>query len=288
MIRSAEAPAERGRRTLSAIPQNPDPKYARRLAIAIALAIGIHEIVAGLVPRATEPNPEPTDIAEVITFSTHPPTPPPPPPPTPRPTPQPVITFAPVASVAQAAPRAAAPIRERMGGRAAMHVVHIKPPHAVHATPEPRSIVANTGVGVNNGGSGSGAGPGTGNGGAGGNGTGLGGEGNGSGAGVAPCGVVFLIPTSEQINSDGSRTATIRLEVHISDGSVVTDDLGWPFHYRRATDYPWSNEAQPGRPVLLQLPPPGYDLAGRQKPATVFAVRHTGRDGTTDLQDCPT
>jgi hypothetical protein len=36
----------------------------------------------------------------------------------------------------------------------------------------------------------------------------------------------------------------------------------------------------------LQLPPPGYDLT-RQKPAAVFAVKHTGADGLTDLEDCP-
>jgi len=37
----------------------------------------------------------------------------------------------------------------------------------------------------------------------------------------------------------------------------------------------------------LQLPPPGYDLAGKQNAATAFAVKHTDPQGFTDLQDCP-
>ncbi len=289
MRSTAEPSADRGRLYSSAIAADSDPKYVRRLAVAFALAVGLHEVLAGLWPRSAPPKPEPTGFTEIITLATRPPTPQPPPPPTPRPTPQPVVTYSKVASVAQAAPRAAAPVRRHMGGRASLHVVKIKPPHAVNATPEPRSIVANNGVGVANGGSGSGGGPGAGDGGAGGNGSGLGGVGNGSGAGVAPCGVVILNPTSLQQNSDGSRTVTIRLEVHVSDGSIVVDDLGWKFYYRREADDPFSKAGELARtPTLLQLPPPGYDLEGRQKPATVFAVKHTDRAGFTDLQDCPT
>jgi len=95
--------------------------------------------------------------------------------------------------------------------------------------------------------------------------------------------------TSVRYNGDGSHSATVRLDVTLSDGTSVSDDLGWPFLYRHDVDDPFTDEGlTAGTPVLLQLPPPGYDLAGRQKPATIFAVKHTDRRGFTDLKDCPT
>jgi hypothetical protein len=80
----------------------------------------------------------------------------------------------------------------------------------------------------------------------------------------------------------------IRLAVTLSDGATVNDVLGWPFHYRRERDDPFSPAGEKaGAEPLLQLPPPGYDLEGRQNSATVFAVKHTDAQGYTDLEDCP-
>jgi hypothetical protein len=273
-----------------------DRRYWRRLGVAFACAVALHEIAAGFVPHGHKPVPEPSAIAEVITISTRPPSPtprptkPPAPLPTPRSTPQPVVSFAPVPSVAQAGQRAAAPVKHTLGGKAATHAVHVSPPRAAHAVAQPHALAMNDGAGVANGGLGAGGGAGNGDGGAAGTGgSGTGGTGNGSGAGVAPCGVVILVPVPPlQLNRDGSRSVTIRLEVHLSDGSTEEDDLGWKFVYRRESDDPFSKAGTAaGIPVLLQLPPPDYDLEGRQKPATVFAVKHTDRAGYTDLQDCP-
>ena len=36
-----------------------------------------------------------------------------------------------------------------------------------------------------------------------------------------------------------------------------------------------------------EMPPPGYALEEKQKPATVYVVHHTKSGGTTDLPPCP-
>ncbi len=259
------------------------------MAIAFALAVALHELFAGLLPRGTPEQPEGPSKAQVLTILLQTPTPKPSPPPKPRVTPAPIVTFAPVASHAQAAAKAAAPVTRHLGGRAARRKVRIKPPHTVHATPAPIALATAAGAGIQNGGSGSGAGPGVnGNGGLGGTGSGLGGTGNGSGAGVKPCGEVYMDPFDLRLNRDGSRTMAIKLVVDLSDGSSVEDILGWRFFYRREIDDPFSKAGEnAGAIPLLQLPPPGYDLAGTQKPATVFAVKHTDARGFTDLEDCP-
>jgi hypothetical protein len=285
--------AERGWPSLSALADGRDVRFWQRMAIAFAIALALHEIIAGLVPRRAPDNKEAPVDTQIITLVTRTPapTPTPPPPPTARPSAEPVTTFAPVATRAQAAPRAVAPIRKTLGGRAARHHVVVVPPHSIHATPQAVAFATANAAGLQNGGSGTGAGPGiNGNGGLNGTGSGLGGVGNGSGAGVRPCGVVMLVPISGmlQFNRDGSRTVGIQLEVTLSDGQTVSDVLGWKFYYRREVDDPFSKRGQDANtPPTLQLPPPGYDLEGRQKPATVFAVKHTNAQGFTDLEDCP-
>jgi len=273
--------------SLSVLADGRDRTYWRRLAIAFAVAVALHELFAGLLPRGGSEQPEAASKAQVLTILLQTPTPKPPP--TPRVTPAPVVTFAAVASRAQAAAKAAAPVTRHLGGRAAKRVVHVKPPHTVRATPGPIALATAAGVGVQNGGSGSGAGPGpNGEGGLAGSGSGLGGTGNGSGAGVKPCGEVYMDPFALRLNRDGSRSVAIKLVVDLSDGSSVEDVLGWRFSYRREVDDPFSPVGdRAGAIPRLQLPPPGYDLVGRQKPATVFAVKHTGSDGLTDLEDCP-
>jgi len=275
--------------SLSALADARDRTYWRRLAIAFAVAVGLHELFAGLVPRGTPDQPEGQAKAQILTVMLSTPTPKPTPLPTPRVTPAPVITFAPKASIAQAAAKAAAPVHRHVGGRAAARIVRVTPPHTVHATPQAIALATAQANGVQNGGSGSGAGPGeNGNGGLAGSGSGLGGTGNGSGAGVKPCGEVYMLPLDLRLNRDGSRTVAIKLVVDLSNGSSVEDMLGWRFYYRREVDDPFSKTGErAGVPATLQLPPPGYDLAGRQKPATIFAVQHTDAQGFTDLQDCP-
>jgi len=263
------------------------------MAIAFALALALHEIIAGFIPRRPADKPEEQVRSQTIAIvlRTPAPTPEPTAPPTARPTPQPVVTFSTVATRAQAAPRAAAPVEKNLGGRAAQHSVLVVPPHSIHATPQAVALATANAAGLQNGGSGTGAGPGVnGNGGLNGSAGGLGGTGNGNGGGVKPCGVVMLVPINGMIvfNRDGSRTVGIQLEVTLSDGQTVSDVLGWKFYYRREVDDPFSKRGQDANtPPTLQLPPLGYDLEGRQKPATVFAVKHTNAQGFTDLEDCP-
>ncbi len=268
-----------------------DPRYWRRFTLALAVAIALHQISAGLFHVRPPETPEQTERVQAIAISVR--TPAPTPSPTPRPTPTAVVTFAPHASHAQAAPSAAAPIRRKTGGHAAPRKIAVTPPAAINAPPEAIALgSANTGTGSQNGGSGSGAGAGEkGSGGLGGVASGIGGEvGNGNGAGVKPCGAVYLepIPGTLIFNRDGSLSMRVRIEVTLSDGQTVEDVLGWRFSYRRAADDPFSNvSVKAGRPALLQLPPSGFDLEAQQKPATVFAVKHTNTYGFTDLEDCP-
>ncbi len=80
----------------------------------------------------------------------------------------------------------------------------------------------------------------------------------------------------------------VHISVHLRDGKTADDDLHWSFVYPSDSANPFS-QANRGSdiPVLLQLPPAGYDLASNQHPWTVFAVQHTRRNGTTDLPSCP-
>jgi hypothetical protein len=249
----------------------------------------LHEIAAGFIHGGAPQASDQSVHAEPIVVTIH--TPVPTAPPTPRPSPEPIVTFSAHASVARAAPRAAAHVRNNLGGRAAPLAIMFTPPPSMHATPAAIALATADAAGVANGGTGIGAGAGTnGEGGANGSGSGSGGEGNGIGAGVQPCGEVSLdpVPGSLVLNKDGSRTVRIRIEVTMSDGSTVSDMLGWRFIYRREKDDPFSKAGmRPDFTAPLQLPPLDYDLEGRQKPATVFAVKHTGPDGYTDLEDCP-
>jgi hypothetical protein len=247
------------------------------LAIAFAAAVALHEIAAGFIHGRAPKESEQAVRADPITVTLHTPAPTtrPTTPPTPRRTPAPVVTFSRHASLA----------------RAVQHSLFVTPPPSSHATPAALALATADASAVQNGGTGAGAGPGTsGEGGPNGSGSGSGGEGNGSGAGVQPCGEVWLdpVPGSLIFNKDGSRTVRIHIEVTLSDGSTVGDTLGWRFTYHREKDDPFSKAGlRAEAPALVQLPPPGYDLEARQNAATVFAVKHTGADGYTDLEDCP-
>ncbi len=160
----------------------------------------------------------------------------------------------------------------------------------MHASPKPIVALATSaaGAGVQNGGTGAGAGAGTsGQGGLAGTGSGMSGAGTGAGAGVRPCGEVWMQPL-ERREQNGHIWRRIRLEVILSDGSRVDDVLGWWFYYPNPDADPFTDRGEKhGAIPLLQLPPPGYDLLGRQNATTIFAVKHTGPDGRTDLEDCP-
>jgi hypothetical protein len=261
--------------------------HRRRLLFAFAVAIALHNIVFALIPHRHQRSTEPERIvSQRITIAARPtPTPKPAPP---RATPRPRASIAPKVTVRAPAPRAAAPRATTHGGEASHRIVHATPrPH-----PATRSAIARgAGAGVASGGAGTGAGAGSGAGGDAGTAGGSGGAGNGTGgeSDTAPCGFVELIGHRTFGWNNGAHFREVSIVIHLRSGEVVEDDLHWPFAYANDDEDPWSarNLKKADMTALLQLPPQGYDLEGKQKPATVFAVQQTGPDGRTRLRDCP-
>ncbi len=249
-------------------PVSPDPNLRARILLAFALAVALHALAVSFVPR-TEPHPEEPErvIAERVTLTHATPTPtptPPPPPPTPPPTPRPAPAVGPTNRPhgGKAAPLHAAPHTKPFT---------FKPLPATPATP-------GTGIGFAGAGEGTGGGPGVGSGGD-----------NGVGDGDnAPCGFVEFKPL-RRAPYHGKRRVWVEITIHLRNGENVVDNLGWPFVYAGDADDPWSrrNINNPEFVTVMQLPPPGYDLAAKQLPATVLAVRETGPDGYTTLAPCP-
>ncbi len=264
--------------------------HRRRLFLALAIAVALHCIAAGFVPWRSPRPPEPEAvISQQITIESRPK-------PTPRPaatahaTPRPNASIAPRVSVRAPAPRAAAPRKATHGGQASRRILHATPPP--HAPPAARPAIAlGPGAGVANGGTGTGAGAGNGSGGDAGAATGTGGEGNGNGGetDTTPCGYVELVGHHTFGWKNAAHFRDVSIVIHLRNGETVEDDLHWPFAFASDDEDPWSNKnlKKADLTALLQLPPPGYDLAGRQKPATVFAVEQTGPDGRTRLRECP-
>ncbi len=94
--------------------------------------------------------------------------------------------------------------------------------------------------------------------------------------------------TKTETRPDGSEIVAVHISVHLRDGKTADDDLHWAFVYPNDNANPFSQVHRGNEiPVLLQLPPPGYDLASNQQPWTVFAVQHTRPNGYTDLPACP-
>jgi hypothetical protein len=264
--------------------------HRRRLWFALAVAIAVHCIAAGFIPRG-HPRMRETEtiVAQQITIAARPK-------PTPRPAPTAHVTPRPRASIAAKvavrapAPKAAAPRTATHGGRAAQRIVRATP--VPHVPPAAKAAVAKgPGAGVANGGTGTGAGAGNGTGGDAGTASGTEGEGNGNGgeADTTPCGYVELTGHHTYGWNNGAHYRDVSIVIHLRNGETVGDVLHWPFAYANDDEDPWStkNLKKPDLTALLQLPPPGYDLAGRQKPATVFAVEQTGPDGRTRLRECP-
>lgn len=288
--------------------QGTDRGYVRRLIIALAAAVALHEILAGFWPYSSRQESADTVVAQRVTIERRPtpkptPTPqpvlretPPPSPPPATPRPRPTIVWH---ATQAAAPKAAGPKTERRGGEAApLHriIVARRPTIVVPVTPAPSRVAAGTpvqngrAVGIANGGAGTGAGPGTGTGGDNGasNGNGQGGSGNGTGSGAdtSPCGYVDFVPDERRIKTldDGSQHVEVRISVHLRNGETVEDYLHWPFVYASESDNPFRHKELP---ALLQFPPPGYNLEANQQPVTVFVVKHTGPNGRTTLPLCP-
>jgi len=271
-----------------------DRGYGRRLALAFALAVALHEMLAGLLPRHEPAPPEERVVARNVTIAHRPkPTPKPTPPPTPQPTPHvtpaPHYTLAPTIAVRAPAPRAAAVPRRTVGGAAARR--RILQRTVVARVAPPQSLAEGTHAGVQNGGTGTGAGPGSGAGGLAGSGTGTGGSGNGNGGDTdsAPCGAVYLVPEAVTSGPDGSVMQQVQAKIVLRDGTVEKGDFPYPFTYaaERLNPFIHADALAPDRGTPVQLPPRGVDVSSAPVAVQIVLKYTDPATGTTTLKDCP-
>jgi hypothetical protein len=262
----------------------------RRLLIAAAFAIAVHEVLAGLVPPERSIAQQPPEIVarvqmtRVSVRAT----------PTPKPKPRPrqhVITH--VHVIAVLSPHR---VTHRSSGTAARHETIRR-----SGAPRPKPmVVANARpvwdtpppVGGNGSGAGNGANQGSvGNGvAAAGSGTGSTGSGTDDGGGNEPCGFVdFSDPHGSQYDRHTHGFwVDIRMSVRFPDGSTQSVILDYPWYYASEADNPWSdrNLRDPNFPTRFQ-PPPLAKAAS--EPALVqYVIAHSTTEGLTLLHDCPT
>jgi hypothetical protein len=247
--------------------------FRRRMVIAVAAALAIHEILAGLVPWRTSTippeQPETITIARLVRIE-H------------KPTPRPIVHAHVIAPtnvqptvVNPGNPSANQHIRRVASARPLVKThyhsapARIHVPTGGHGAGTSKSAKANTG----------GIGPG-------GTGTGESGVGTGTGGAPAahePCGYVDFLPyDTPTIDSSGRRWEHISLVVHFPDGSSQSSDLDYPFYYASSTIDPFV-PANKNIPATFQFPPAGRSVS----PVVQYVIDHTRPDGTTVLKDCP-
>ncbi len=247
--------------------------YGRRLVIALAAALAIHEILAGLVPWRTQTippeQPEVVTIAKLVRIE-H------------KPTPKPIV-HAHVIAPTNVQPKVVNPgkpsenqhIRRIASARPLVHTryhsapARISVPVGGHGAGTSKSAKAATG----------GVGPG-------GTGTGESGQGTGNGGAPAahePCGYVDFVPYDQPtVDSSGRRWEHISLVVHFPDGSSQSIDLDYPFYYASSTSDPFV-PANKRLPALFQFPPAGSNVSDLIQ----YVIQHTDAAGYTKLKDCP-
>ncbi len=121
-----------------------------------------------------------------------------------------------------------------------------------------------------------------------GSGAGLQGEGSGGGSSAPPCGAVYFQPVSNPAPRYVAATGfyvfdSIKMSVHMPDGSVQEAVLDWPWRYRTEDADPFTH---PDAPMIFQLPPAA--VRSSEPPLVQYVIAHTAPNGTTVLQDCPT
>jgi hypothetical protein len=248
------------------------------MLVAFAIAIGLHEIVAGLIPPAGAQAPQRREIVSRVTVAriVVRPTPTPQPPPTPRPSVPHTRHIAAVEVVAVAASNGVAARKEivhRMGA------ARPRPPRSEHAKPI---------WDVPTGAQGAGAGKATDAGslGNGVNGTGAGSSGNGNGAagGTQPCGfVTFMDPHGAHYDRQTHGFwVDVQMSVHFPDGHDEAVLLDYPWYYPNAASNPFENEDVP---MLFQWPP--ADKTAGEPVLVQYVMQHSAQPGITLLKDCP-
>jgi hypothetical protein len=240
----------------------------RRLTVAAALAIAVHEILAAVIPGSAPGSPprEVVSHVEVVRIA--------------------IRRLVALPHMVQiTAPRREVPRRVahshrlRTAGRAAP--ARRAPTHRVAPTASSgtaawdavagRAVEANAAVGL----------------------SGAGGEGTQS-TGVdamssdEPCGFVeFSDPHGSSYDRNtGGFYVDVRMSVHFADGSQQSVILDYPWYYASENANPWSaqNVKDPNFPTRFQAPP---TAKLSEEPALVqYVAQHSTADGMTLLRDC--
>ena len=280
----AESPAERG--WLSAFFGEDDN---RRLWVALAAAIALHEIVAAIIPHGANTDAlEKVQVSQLVRISVeHRATPTPKPPPTPRPVPRIISTPHPVIANVNN-PAAAAPKAKAGLAKSIAHTHYHRPVVEHILIPK----IHKAGAGLGSRGIGRGVvgtrGNGTGAGGQG-NGTGSGGQGNGTGGYAAadePCGFVEFVNIQTPRSDHGAFYQNIRMVVHYGNGTTQGYELDYPFYYPSEAAFPWSDQNIKNQdfPVAFQFPP--ADKRATEPPVVQYVMQHSTPAGLTTLKDC--
>ena len=238
----------------------------RRLAIAFACAVALHEIAVAFIPRQRpiENQEEPLVAHVTIVRIVRTPMPAP----TPTPTPQPILA----ASQTTAGGHARVEPIKHAGAK------RPTPPKVVFATPEAPIPTGGQGAGAANGadaGSLSDA-----------NGNGAGNAAGGTGNGAAICGAVDFESTGiakYDPQSGEYERSNIVATVYYADGSSARIPLDWIWYYKSEANDPFASSEVP---LLFQFPPKEQRAS---EPAVVqYIMAHTTADGRTRLNDrCP-
>jgi hypothetical protein len=237
----------------------------RRLAIAFACALALHEVVASLIPAPKPIESQSEPIVARVTLARIVRTP------TPRPTPTPAPAHVLASSHVPAGTHARIERVKAAGAR------RPTPPKVVYATPDVSIPTGGQGAGAQNGqGAGSLSA-------VNGNGNGAGDAGTGNGATI--CGAVDFESTGQaryDAQTGDFERNNILATVYYADGSSERIPLDWTWRYKSEDVDPFASSA----PMLFQFPP----LAQRpSEPQPIqYIIAHTSADGRTRLNDrCP-
>ncbi|MGB6712662.1 MAG: hypothetical protein WBE30_03485 [Candidatus Cybelea sp.] len=115
-------------------------------------------------------------------------------------------------------------------------------------------------------------------------------RGNDAATGDEPCGfVTFSDPHGSQFDprTRGFRV-DIRMSVHFASGSTQSVILDYPWYYVSEAANPWSdaNLKDPSFPTRFQTPPP--EKLGGEPELVRYVIEHSTPDGMTLLKECPT
>jgi hypothetical protein len=251
------------------------------MLVAFAIAVAVHEIIAGLIPATGSQAPAGREIvtratvARIVVRPTPTPTAAPP-----TPSPPPVIVhthhIAAVQIVAVVAQSGVSAHKELVVHAGAARP---RPPRVQHAKP-----IWDIPTGAQGAGAGKLAGAGSlGNGGTG-TGAGDSGNGNGGGAGTQPCGfVTFMDPHGARYDPQTRGFwVDVEMSVHFPDGHDASLMLDYPWYYPNASSNPFQNE---NVPMLFQWPP--GDRAAGEPSLVQYVMQHSAQPGITLLKDCP-